>query len=475
MKQQLPDFLKFAMYCSEIVVVNVIFYIFFKDLLSPGSTSISDVSALYGWLSMTLTMSYVVGVWLRPISFFYRSRSRSGSIVLNVTISTFYMAFIFLSFLVLMQRVDIFVGHHGHMTLVRVLTMCVSIAFSLILLRVLARTLIRTLRSSGRNVHRVVFVGGNDNILELYDEMCNPFYGYKVLGYFADERRADAPANLVYLGMVKDALPYMDENDVQQLYCCLPSAFAADIRPIVNYCENHCVRFFSVPNVRNYLKRTMQFEMLGSVPVLYIREDPFMSLTNRFIKRTFDIIVSGLFMIPFWLVIYPIIGILTKILQPGPVFFKQKRNGINGKVFFCYKFRSMKVNADADRLQATADDPRKTPFGNFLRKSSLDELPQFINVLRGDMSIVGPRPHMLKHTEEYSALIDKYMVRHWVRPGITGWAQVTGARGETKELWQMEDRIKKDIWYVENWSLWLDIKIMFMTVWNAVAGDKQAY
>ena len=135
----------------------------------------------------------------------------------------------------------------------------------------------------------------------------------------------------------------------------------------------------------------------------------------------------------------------------------------------------MKVNADADRLQATKNDPRKTKWGNIMRKTNIDELPQFINVLMGSMSVVGPRPHMVKHTEEYSALIDKYMVRHWVKPGITGWAQVRGARGETQELWQMEDRIKKDVWYVENWTLWLDIRIMYLTVRNAIVGDKQAY
>ena len=135
----------------------------------------------------------------------------------------------------------------------------------------------------------------------------------------------------------------------------------------------------------------------------------------------------------------------------------------------------MKVNADADILQATENDPRKTKFGDFMRRMSIDELPQFINVLKGDMSIVGPRPHMVKHTEEYSKLIDKYMVRHWVLPGITGWAQVNGARGETKELWQMEDRIKKDVWYVENWSFSLDLKIIFKTVWNVIKKDKQAF
>ena len=141
----------------------------------------------------------------------------------------------------------------------------------------------------------------------------------------------------------------------------------------------------------------------------------------------------------------------------------------------CYKFRSMHVNADADRVQATKHDPRKFPFGEFMRKTNLDELPQFLNVLKGDMSIVGPRPHMIFHTEKYSALIGKYMVRHFSKPGITGYAQVTGFRGETEELWQMEGRIQKDIWYIENWSMWLDIKIIFKTALTIIFPDKAAY
>ena len=162
--------------------------------------------------------------------------------------------------------------------------------------------------------------------------------------------------------------------------------------------------------------------------------------------------------------------------MPGPIFFKQKRNGLNGEEFTCYKFRSMKVNNDADKLQATKDDPRKTKFGDFIRKTNIDELPQFWNVLKGDMSVVGPRPHMLMHTEMYSKLIPQYMIRHFAKPGITGWAQVTGCRGETKELWQMEERIKKDIWYIEHWRMLLDLKIIWLTVWNQVSGnDKKAY
>lgn len=161
--------------------------------------------------------------------------------------------------------------------------------------------------------------------------------------------------------------------------------------------------------------------------------------------------------------------------MPGPVFFCQKRSGLNDKEFYCLKFRSMKVNKDADVVQATKDDPRKTKWGNILRKTNLDEMPQFINVLLGDMSIVGPRPHMLKHTEEYSKLINKYMVRHFVKPGITGWSQVSGFRGETKELHQMESRVRGDIWYIEHWSFLLDLLIICKTVVNVFRGEKNAY
>ena len=164
-----------------------------------------------------------------------------------------------------------------------------------------------------------------------------------------------------------------------------------------------------------------------------------------------------------------------KIQSPGPIFFRQLRTGLDGKSFYCLKFRSMHVNKDADRLQATKDDPRKFSYGNIMRKTNIDELPQFINVLLGDMSVVGPRPHMLKHTEEYSNIINRYMVRHLAKPGITGLAQVSGFRGETQKLSQMEDRVKKDIEYIENWTLLLDIRIIVKTVTNVFAGEKNAY
>ncbi len=174
------------------------------------------------------------------------------------------------------------------------------------------------------------------------------------------------------------------------------------------------------------------------------------------LKRGFDIAFSGTFLI-FSPVIFIPVAIAIKLSSPGPVFFRQKRTGYMGRDFLCWKFRTMRVNEQADGMQATRNDPRKTKLGDFLRRTSIDELPQFINVFMGDMSIVGPRPHMLKHTEDYRRLISQYMVRHLIKPGITGWAPVSGYRGQTEELWHMERRVEHDIWYIQHWSFLLDL------------------
>ena len=280
---------------------------------------------------------------------------------------------------------------------------------------------------------------------------------------------------VLYLGKPEQTIDYLTKNKVNQLYCCLPSALSECIVPVINYCENNLIHFYSVPNVRNYLRHRMYFEMIGSVPILSIRKEPLGKIENRLIKRIFDVAFSLLFLCTLFPIIFLIVGVTIKITSPGPIFFRQKRNGLNNKEFWCYKFRSMKVNKESDTLQATLNDPRKTKFGDFMRRTNIDELPQFINVLLGDMSIVGPRPHMLKHTEEYSKIINKYMVRHFIKPGITGWAQVTGFRGETRELEDMEGRVKADIWYMEHWSFLLDLYIMYKTVANVLRKDKQAY
>jgi len=242
----------------------------------------------------------------------------------------------------------------------------------------------------------------------------------------------------------------------------------------MKFCDANLVRFYYIPRMFGNYRLSLKPEMMGDTLTYTNHLEPLSSTTNKLTKRLFDVtvsIISCICMIP----IIPIIAIIIKIQSPGPIFFKQERTGFAGKTFFCYKFRSMHVNKDADLEQATENDPRKFAFGNFMRKTNIDELPQFWNVLRGNMSIVGPRPHMLHHTEIYSELIDKYMVRHFCKPGITGWAQVTGFRGETKELWQMEERVERDIWYIEHWTFMLDIKIIYKTIKSVIIPDKHAY
>ena len=366
----------------------------------------------------------------------------------------------------------LFKGNRGY----RFFILFYTIFFILLVLwRMMCRLVILTYRKKGGNTRQAVFVGAFNNAEELYSRFTKRTdSGYRITGVFDDE----VPAGIMkenYAGKVSEVIPFLEKSRPHELFCCLPSVRAGEIYSIIDYCENNMIRFYSVPNVRNYLRREMKLEIFDNIPVLSIREEPLALLENRFFKRSFDIIVSGLFLFTLYPFILLIVGAIIKITSPGPVYFKQERTGFDGRIFKCIKFRSMKVNVESDKTQATANDPRKTRFGNFMRRTSIDELPQFINVLKGDMSVVGPRPHMLKHTDEYSSMINKFMVRHLVKPGITGWAQVTGFRGETKELSQMEGRVQQDIWYIENWSLLLDIRICIKTVKNALGGDKQAY
>ncbi|GAA4918149.1 undecaprenyl-phosphate glucose phosphotransferase [Mucilaginibacter defluvii] len=302
----------------------------------------------------------------------------------------------------------------------------------------------------------------------------NPSRGYRVVGFF-DDNPAKLRNEELYLGNTNDSISYAISNRVDEIFCTLPSTEAKKIERLMLEADKNLIRFKFIPDYYDYGIKPTLIQSFGHIPVISIRPEPLENILNRAIKRFFDIGFS-LFIILFvfsWL--FPILAIIIKMQSKGPVFFVQARSGRDNKSFNCYKFRSMKVNNDSDKKQATKDDDRVTKIGKFMRKTSLDELPQFFNVLIGNMSVVGPRPHMLKHTEEYSALIDRFMVRHFLKPGITGWAQVRGLRGETKTTEDMMARVEADVWYLENWSFLLDMKIIFLTFWNAVRGEENAY
>ena len=332
--------------------------------------------------------------------------------------------------------------------------------------------------AKGKHRRYAIFIGGSNNMQMLYEEMESSLASsiYEVVGYFDIKPNDALSSQCSYLGNPDSFSNFMSTHPgIKHVFCSLSMEEGRYNFSIMNYCENHLLYFHGVPNVCKGFPRRIWHSMVGNMPILNLRYEPLGKMENRILKRIFDIVFSSIFLVTIFPIVYLIVGSIIKLTSPGPILFKQMRTGLNGVDFICYKFRSMKVNDEADRKQATADDPRKTRFGDFLRRSNIDELPQFINVFKGEMSIVGPRPHMLAHTETYARLIDKYMVRHFIKPGVTGWAQIHGFRGETKELSQMEERVKADIWYMEHWTILLDIYIIYKTIANAVMGEKNAY
>jgi Undecaprenyl-phosphate glucose phosphotransferase len=300
--------------------------------------------------------------------------------------------------------------------------------------------------------------------------------GYRFCGVFNDtpiEGRLGARQ----LGDVEAAKAFAIQNRIDIVYCALPGTRRAAITDLMEFCERNTIRFRVIPSADSYIPvvKTSGLEFHGAVPVSKIRQEPLDDAGNRRLKRAFDVVFSlGVIVFIFsWL--FPILALLVKLSSRGPVFFQQKRLGKDNEEFVCWKFRSMRMNKEADSRQATRNDPRVTRVGSFLRRSNLDEMPQFFNVLMGHMSVVGPRPHPLRLNDQYRDIIDKYMVRHFVRPGITGWAQVNGMRGETQTPELMEKRVELDVWYLENWSFLLDMRIVVKTVTNMIGKDEKAY
>ena len=302
--------------------------------------------------------------------------------------------------------------------------------------RLIERLMVKRYRHAGFNTRYVTFVGNDTELLNIYHRLNDDAsMGYRILGYYADREMAvpekegrakdgeSKAITLKKLGTLQEFLNNLGEPEKLQtgdeLYVCLSRQDRDIIRRISQFCDHNVIRFYFVPMSVETLGIDMKREFLDNIEIFTTYDNKLERPSNKLIKRIFDIVFSIIFLIPTAL-IFPFVWLIIKIQSPGPLLFKQARTGIDGQTFNMLKFRSMHVNDDADKLQATKDDPRKYPFGDFMRKTNIDELPQFINVLRGDMSIVGPRPHMLAHTEQYSELIDKYMVRHFVKPGLTG-------------------------------------------------------
>jgi putative colanic acid biosynthesis UDP-glucose lipid carrier transferase len=323
------------------------------------------------------------------------------------------------------------------------------------------------------NIRRVIIIGfsaGAQELERLFRN--NKELGYKLLGIFSNKD------NEIITGTIEESFDFIEkEKGIDEIYCAIDELSEKHVNDYVKYASLNMINIKFIPNTKKLITKRLKTDYYNYLPVLSIQEVALNNNLNRFVKRAFDIVFS-MFIIIFllsWLV--PLMAILIKLESRGPVFYKHVRNGINYKEFTCYKFRSLTQNSDANYDHVTEKDSRVTRIGRFIRKTSIDELPQFFNVLKGDMSVVGPRPHMIPYTKEYAKKIDKYnfVFRHSVKPGISGLAQVKGYRGEIKNDEDIINRIKYDIFYIENWSLFLDIKIIFETILNIVRGEKNAY
>ncbi|MDF2188462.1 undecaprenyl-phosphate glucose phosphotransferase [Paraflavitalea sp. CAU 1676] len=324
-------------------------------------------------------------------------------------------------------------------------------------------------------MERKVMIIGYNNMAKKLASYLEEGMNTEIVGFCEEAENVNELSNYPILDSVSNSIVASRQHQVTEIYSTIAPEHNAGIYRLMQDADQACIHFRIIPDLSYFVKRTVHINYLKDIPVLSLRQEPLSDEGNRLRKRCFDIVISLLVTIFLLSWMVPLLGMLICLESGGPIFFKQPRTGRNKKSFNCLKFRSMRENKDAHLKSATVDDNRFTRIGRFMRRHNLDEFPQFINVLKGDMSVVGPRPHMLKHTDDFSRLIDKYMVRQFLKPGITGWAQVHGYRGEIRTVEQIRERVDYDIWYMENWGLWLDVRIMFMTVLHMFTGDKNAF
>ncbi|MFV8464299.1 undecaprenyl-phosphate glucose phosphotransferase [Flavobacterium sp. LB1P62] len=323
---------------------------------------------------------------------------------------------------------------------------------------------------TGSNYRSAVIIGYTPEAIQLKNlfETRND-YGYRFLGYFSDKK-----SNQNIKGKLADLKPFVIENCVDEIYCSLNEISNEHLKDLIDFADENNKTIKFIPDTKEIFSKNLKIDYYDFFPVLSLNKTMLHEPSTKVFKRIFDIVFSITIIVFLLSWLIPLLAILIKLESRGPVFFKQGRPGIDENEFFCYKLRSMKINKKTE-TEASKNDPRVTRIGKFMRKTSMDEMPQFINVLLGDMSVVGPRPHLWAQNKTYGNKVKKYMVRHYVKPGITGLAQVKGFRGEIETEDDMINRIKFDVFYIENWSLILDLKIIFQTIVNIFKGEEKAY
>lgn len=456
-----------ASFMGDLILLNGLFLV----AISIRYDEVSDIHVKdIKTLLVMINMAWIAMMFYGDFYFLSRTESIERTLARNIKF-VFYLLIISYSLVEILHFDTI--SRLVHVYFFSMFSVAIFI-FRLITIKVTKKR-----RKNGVNSRYVVILGGNITSQSIAAQIvANGSSGRKIIGVFNDMQE-----NLVWdndfaqwIGYRNDLIPFLKKHWVDELFVPINEVSRREFAELNSLCEKKFIKMKMLPNLNKFtMEHKIGIEFYGNLPVFSFIRTPLHNHFSRFLKKSFDYIFSILVILLIFSWLFPIIAILIKLSSKGPIFYKQERSGINNRTFVIYKFRSMTVNDESDITQATKEDPRVTKIGRFIRKTNIDELPQFFNVLKGEMSVVGPRPHMLKHTDEYSALIPQYLERHYILPGITGWAQVHGFRGETPELYLMEKRVEHDNWYVQNWSIMLDVRIIFLTTKNIILGEKEAY
>ncbi len=434
-------------YLIDLIIINVLaFYIFpFHD-----NEIVYSILTSFAWFAIAIYLGfYEVYRYTKVIAILNCALKQCILFTLFcLALELFYSDFYF------QKRVVLFV----FLSIVLILLFKLSIYYFLRKLRVLY----------GGNSRSVVLLGNHKSISPLKNFFTeNPDYGYRLMKVFTLENHKKE--------RIDECLSYVISAKTDEIYCSMADLSESQINDIIDFADNNLKTLKFIPDQKQILSLSAKYEYYDYIPVISLRNILLDETLNKVIKRVFDLVFSSIIIVGLLSWLMPIMAIIIKMDSKGPVFFVQKRNGLNYKEFNCYKFRSMKLNDKADLDLASKNDVRITKVGKFIRKTSIDELPQFFNVFLGDMSVVGPRPHMVSVTNLYALQVDKFMVRHFVKPGITGLAQTKGFRGEVETDEDIINRVKYDIFYVENWSILLDLEIILKTIYNILKGDEKAF
>ena len=434
-------------YLIDLIIINVsALYIFFFH----SNTIVYSILISFAWIAIAIYLGfYEVYRYTKVIS------------ILNCALKQFILFSLFCLALELFYSDFYFqkrVVFYVFISIAIILFFKLSIYYFLRKFRVLY----------GGNSRSVVLLGNSKSISPLKNFFTeNPDYGYRLMKIFTLENNKKE--------RIDECLTYVISSNTDEIYCSMADLSDSQISDIVDFADNNLKTLKFIPDEKQIFSRTAKFEYYDYIPVISLRNILQDETINKIIKRLFDIVFSFLIIVGLLSWLTPILAIIIKLESKGPLFFIQKRNGLNYKEFNCYKFRSMYINDKADLDLASKNDVRITKVGKFIRKTSIDELPQFFNVFIGEMSVVGPRPHMVSVANLYALKVDKFMVRHFVKPGITGLAQTKGYRGEVETDEDIINRVKYDIFYMENWSILLDIEIILKTIYNVIKGDEKAF